>query len=251
MPAIEITDLSKIFFDRARGVVRAVDHISFHCEPGEIVGLLGPNGAGKTTVLRVLATMLKPTTGRVRIDGFDVENESLDARKNLGFLTGDTALYKQLTPVETLRFFGTLHEMSGDVLQRRIDQLIQVFGINDFKNSLCRNLSAGQKQRVNLARAMVHNPRVLLLDEPTSGLDPISSATLLDFICESKKEGRCVLFSTHNVSEAELVCDRIAVIHRGRLLACNHADALISKTGQKNLIRAFLHLVNDHEISSN
>jgi len=251
MPAIEITDLSKTFLDRARGVVNAVDHVSFCCEPGEIVGLLGPNGAGKTTLLRVLATLLKPTAGRAGVAGFDVETEPLEARKKFGYLTADTGLYKQLTPVETLCFFGALHEIPDKTLQARIDHFVGIFGMEEFKNSPCRGLSTGQKQRVNLARALIHDPPVLLLDEPTAGLDLVISSAILDFIRQAKNEGRCVLFSTHHVSEAELLCDRIVIIHRGRILACDSVDAIKSGGGRGNLAHAFLHLVNSHEIPPN
>jgi len=210
MQAIEIDRLSKTYLDKARGTVRAVDEISLECGYGEIVGLLGPNGAGKTTTLRILATVLEPSSGKARVAGFDVENDSLQVRKRLGFLTGSTGLYGRLSPLEIFRFFGRLHEMKDADIERRSQTLIDLFEMDSFKASHCDKLSTGQKQRVNLARTLFHDPPVIVLDEPTAGLDIISSKTILDFIRASKQEGKCILFSTHYMTEAEL--DRKSVV---------------------------------------
>jgi len=251
MAAIEVQDLAKSFFDQARGVVRAVDGVSFSCERGEIVGLLGPNGAGKTTAIRLLASVLSPTGGRATVAGFDVQTQGLEVRKHIGYLTGGTGLYKYMTPIETLRFFGDLHGVPTKRLGERIEHLVKIFGIEEFQNSLCKNLSTGQKQRVNLARTVVHDPPVLILDEPTAGLDIASSSSILDFVRRSKDEGRCVLFSTHNCSEIELLCDRVAILNRGKLLACEPGHELLRKSGHPTLVHAVLAMTQADEPPSN
>jgi sodium transport system ATP-binding protein len=245
--AIDVRDLTKTYLDKARGIVHAVDALSLQCSYGEIVGLLGPNGAGKTTTLRMLSTVLEPTAGTANIAGFDIEKEALDVRKNLGFLTGGTGLYGRLSPVEILQFFGRLHEMSEKEIRERTDYLMEVFEIGSFRNSHCDKLSTGQKQRVNLARTLLHNPPVIILDEPTAGLDIISSKTILDFIRSSKKDGKCILFSTHYLTEAELLCDRVAIIHQGKILDFDTIPALKAKTHEESLVQVFFHLINQYE----
>jgi sodium transport system ATP-binding protein len=247
MALIEVEGLSKSYLDKARGVVHAVNNVSFQCRAGEITGLLGPNGAGKTTTLRMLATVLQPTTGVARVANYDVQTDSLRVRQNLGFLTGGTGLYGRLSPIEILRFFGRLHEMPEDRLQQRMDSLIRSFGIEEFKNSNCDRLSTGQKQRVNLARTVLHDPPVIILDEPTAGLDLISSRSILEFVRNKKEEGKCILFSTHNMTEAEILCDRIAIILDGEIQIMDTLEGLKQTTAQNSLVDAFLHLVKQHE----
>lgn len=247
MSAIVVERLSKNYLDRARGVVHAVEDISFSCDYGEIVGLLGPNGAGKTTTLRMLATVLTPSSGKATVGGFDIEKQSLEVRKKLGFLTGGTGLYGRLTPVEILRFFGRLHEMSDTSIRERTAKLAELFDMSSFQNSHCDKLSTGQKQRVNLARTLLHDPPVIVLDEPTAGLDIISSKSILDFIRTAKHDGKCILFSTHIMTEAELLCDRIAIIHEGKILDCDTLEGLEKKTGKKSLVDVFFHYVNGYE----
>lgn len=251
MHAIEVENLSKDYLDKARGVVRAVDNISLSCDYGEIVGLLGPNGAGKTTTLRTLATVLSPSSGRARVAGFDVSQESLQVRKNLGFLTGGTGLYARLTPREILRFFGRLHEMPAERIRSKTDSLIEIFDMASFQNSQCDKLSTGQKQRVNLARTLLHDPSVIILDEPTAGLDIISSKTILNFIRGAKHDGKCILFSTHYMTEAEILCDRVAIIHNGRILDCDTLDGLKDKTGKHSLVDVFFSLIERYETQQN
>ena len=245
--AIETEDLCKTYLDRARGVVTAVQDVSFQCSYGEIVGLLGPNGAGKTTTLRMLATVLQPTSGTAQVAGFDVVSESLEVRRKLGFLTGGTGLYGRLTPLEIFKFFGRLHEVSDEYITKRSAELVSLFSMEAYQNSHCSKLSTGQQQRVNLARTLLHDPPVIILDEPTAGLDIISSRTILDFIRESRAAGKCILFSTHYMTEAEMLCDRIALIHEGRILAFDSIEQLKSATGRDNLVDVFFHLVEEHE----
>lgn len=249
MHAIEVTDLAKNYLDRSRGVVHAVRGVTFTCAAGEVVGLLGPNGAGKTTTLRMLATVLKPSSGRAIVNGHDTETESLEVRKSLGFLTGGTGLYGRLTPVEIFRFFGRLHEVPDSVIEARTADLVKLFDMDSYKNSHCDKLSTGQKQRVNLARTLLHDPPVIILDEPTAGLDIISSKTILDFIRDARSRGKCILFSTHYMTEAEILCDRIAVIHDGRILAFDTLENLKSSTGRGSLVDVFFSLVEQDEMA--
>jgi sodium transport system ATP-binding protein len=245
--AIETINLSKHYLDKSRGVVPAVRNVSFQCSYGEIVGLLGPNGAGKTTTLRMLATVLQPTSGTAKIAGFDVKDQSLNVRRKLGFLTGGTGLYGRLTPLEIFRFFGRLHDVPDEAITKRSEELVRLFAMESYQNSHCSKLSTGQQQRVNLARTLLHDPAVIILDEPTAGLDIISSRTILDFIRESRAAGKCILFSTHYMTEAELLCDRIALIHEGRILAFASIDQLKTATGRDNLVDVFFQLVEEHE----
>lgn len=232
---------------RTYGEVRAVDGVSFTVSPGEVVGLLGPNGAGKTTTLRMLATLIAPDSGRVEVAGHDVVEAPLRVRAALGYQTGDTGLYGRLTPTEFLRYFGTLNNIPNAQLEARIDELMTRFEMHEFANRLCGNLSTGQKQRVSVARTLLHDPPVVVLDEPTSGLDLVSSQFLLDTMRGLADAGRAVLFSTHIMGEVELICDRVVLVHRGTVIAEGTVDALVASCGAPNLARAFLALVADDD----
>ena len=244
-PAIETIALRKIFTDPERGEVQAVVEMNLSCRFGEIYGLLGPNGAGKTTTLRMLATILAPTAGTARVAGIDVADAPLEVRRRIGFLSATTGLYPRLTPRETLRYFGKLHGMEPAALTARIEELIEAFDITRFADQRCEGLSSGQKQRTSIARAVLHDPEVLILDEPTTGLDILATSDMIDFIAARKAEDKCVLFSTHILSEAERLCDRIGVIDRGRLLAAGTLDELRERTGRQYLDEVFRALVHD------
>lgn len=237
---IEARQLGKSF-----GTLKAVDAVSFEVNAGQIVGLLGPNGAGKTTTLRLLAGLLHPDSGEAFIGGHSVQNQQQAARRTLGFLTGDMDLYRRLTPVEVLRYFGQLYEVPQVDLKKRIDQLIGVFGIGDFKNKHCEKLSTGQKQRVSIARTLVHDPAVVILDEPTTGLDIMASEFILQFIKRmAQEEGKAVLFSTHHLDEVERLCDRIIVIDKGKIQHDGDIAAAKSATGRNSLAEAFFSMVS-------
>ena len=235
---IEVTGLQRTF-----GEVVAVRDLSFRVEAGQIFGLLGPNGAGKTTALRVLSTLIVPTAGTARVAGYDVVTDPLDVRRSLGYLTGDTGLYARLTPAELLRFFGELHDMPRLALEARIDHLVASLDIAEFRDRHCGKLSTGQQQRVSIARALVHDPPVLVLDEPTSGLDILSAQYILELLRGERDRGKAILFSTHVMAEAELLCDRIGLLHRGALLAVGTLDELLAPTGARSLTEAFLRAV--------
>ncbi|MEM1448603.1 MAG: ATP-binding cassette domain-containing protein [Planctomycetota bacterium] len=250
--AILAEGLAKTFHDPQRGVVEAVKGVDLDCRRGEIYGLLGPNGAGKTTTLRMLSTILAPTAGRAEIDGIDVRSDPLEVRRRIGFLSGSTGLYPRLTGRETLRYFGKLHGLEGDDLESAIARAMDTFDLHAFADGRCESLSTGQKQRVSIARAVVHDPPVLILDEPTTGLDIMASSDMIDFIESRRTAGTCVLFSTHIMSEAEQLCDRIGIVYDGRMLAVGSLEELAAQTGTSWLKETFHELVRraDAEVSA-
>lgn len=244
---IEARELTKEFQDRKRGRVRAVDGVSFTCRPGRIFGLLGANGAGKTTTLRMLATLLAPTGGHAVVAGHDIATEPDKVRARIGFMSNSMALYGRLTAREMIEYFGRLHGLDGTPLRSRVDHLIEEFGIGDFARGRCDKLSTGQKQRVSIARAIVHEPEVVIFDEPTNGLDVMTSRTITGFIHRCRTEGRTVIFSSHIMSEVERLCDEIAVMHGGRIVGQGTMDELRARTGRVQLESVFLALVGEPE----
>lgn len=225
------------------GAFTAVDGLDLVVHPGEVVGLLGPNGAGKTTTLRMLAGILSPTEGRILIGGVDLAERPLEAKQRIGFLSGDTQLYQRLTPREVLRYFGRLYGMAEPALSRRIDALVADLEMDAFASRPCGTLSAGQKQRANIARAFLHEPELLILDEPTTALDVLSGRFIVASIRRERAAGRAILFSTHIMSEAEYLCDRIALLHEGRIVDAGTLPELLERSGAANLTDAFLHHV--------
>lgn len=242
---IEVDQLVRRFFDPQRGEFPAVDNVSFDCKPGEVFGLLGPNGAGKSTILRIIATLLRPNEGTVRICGFDVKGAPEESRRHLGFLSAETSLYRRLTAEETLFYFGRLSGVKEDILKERVKSIIEMLNIGSFARVRCEKLSTGMKQRVSIARAIVHDPPVICLDEPTNGLDILAILATQQFIKDFRDAGKCILFSTHNMHEAEKLCDRIAIIHRGKLMAIGTLDELREKTGKHYLEDVFVDLVGE------
>jgi sodium transport system ATP-binding protein len=245
--AIEVRLLTKIFHDEARGEVRAVDGIDFNCHAGEILGLLGANGAGKTTTLRMIATILMPTTGSANVMGHDVVFEADVVRRQIGFYSASTALYPRLTARETIELFGALGRYPRARLRPRVDSLIERFGIGDYAHARVDKLSTGMKQKVSIARTIVHDPPVLIFDEPTVGLDVLNAIEMRQAIAELRNEGKAILYSTHIMSEAEQLCERIAVIHRGRIHACGTLAELRFATGQHYLEDIFVHFVRGED----
>ncbi len=243
-------NLTKTFRDRNRGLVRAVSKVSFRCEPGQIFGLLGANGAGKTTTLRMLATLLEPTQGSAEIAGFSIRDNPEEVRRNIGFLSGSTALYGRLTAREMIQYFGRLNGLSGAPLNRRIDELVERLEIGEFQNGRCDKLSTGQKQRVSIARSIVHRPPVMIFDEPTSGLDVMTSQTIMAFIEQCRADSLTVVFSTHIMSEVERLCDHIAIVHKGVIAAEGSVEDLRQLSGEPSMEKAFLKVVNAMEVES-
>jgi len=241
---IRVESLSKSFRDPKRGIVNAVDNISFEARAGEIFGLLGSNGAGKTTTMRMLATILKPTGGSAQIAGHDIVREPEEVRRNIGFLSGDMGYYHRLSPREVMNVFGRLNGLRGAKLKARIEDLVEQFGMTEYADARADTFSTGMRQRANVARVLVHDPPVLILDEPTSGLDVPTAQIIENFIVAAKNSGKCVVLSTHIMEEAEYLCDRIAVVHAGRLQALGTMDELRAQTGKQRLREIFLELIH-------
>lgn len=239
-PTIEVRDVVHDF-----GGLRAVDGVSFEVEPGEVLGLLGPNGAGKTTTLRVLAGLLTPTSGQVRLGGVDVRQRPLEARRRLGFLTASTGLYDRLTGREVLRTFGQLQGLEGEALARRIEAVADELELRPFLDRRCGQLSSGQRQRVSIGRAIVHDPDACVLDEPTATLDPLASRDILALVERARAAGKAVLFSTHRMEEAEHLCTRLVFLRRGRVVARGTSEALRAESGASTLTGAFLHFAQE------
>jgi len=220
----------------------AVRDVSFTCHPGEVLGVLGLNGAGKTTTLRMLSTALTPSAGSIEIDGVDVVAHPLTMRKQIGFLSGSTSLYQRLTVRENVAYFAKLHGMKGRALESRIDEVFSLLAIHPFQDKLAGALSTGMKQRANIARAVVHEPRVLVLDEPTTGLDVVSAKAIVDFITEYRKRQIPVLFSTHHLHEVEHLCDKVVFIHQGTSQFEGTLEQFRGQLASHDLYDVFLHL---------
>jgi sodium transport system ATP-binding protein len=225
------------------GPLVAVRDLSLEVAKGEVYALLGPNGAGKTTALRCLATLLRPSAGTASVDGIDVVADPVAARRRIGFLAASMGLYERLSARELITYFGRLHGIEEHRLRTRVDELVETFDIVDFADRLCGRLSTGQRQRVSLARALVHDPPALILDEPTLGLDVVSGQTIYAFIHRERSRGKAIVFSTHQMEEVDLLADRVGVLRGGVLVAEGTPEELVAATGEANLARAFLHLV--------
>jgi sodium transport system ATP-binding protein len=242
---VVVEGLVKAFPTAAGPEKLAVANLSFTVHAGEIYGLLGPNGAGKTTTLRMLSGLIRPTAGRATVNGLDVVGDPLGAKRSIGFLTANTGLYQRLSPRELLPYFGELCGLDKAAIHRRTEELIAFLGMEDFADLRCGALSTGQKQRTNIARALVADPPILILDEPTLGLDVLTNRIILDFIRRERDHGKAILLSTHYLNEAETLCDRIGLLHQGKLVAEGDMPALRAQTHQERLTDIFLNLVSD------
>lgn len=240
---IQVSGLSKTFHDRKKGDVPAVRGVSFTCRPGQVFGLLGRNGAGKTTTLRMLATILVPTGGTATVAGFDIVQKPAEVRRRIGYLSGDTKLYDRLTGRELLQYFGALAGMPRGAIADRIRELTTPFGLTELLDKRVGAMSTGMKQRLSIARVVFHDPEVLIFDEPTAGLDVIGARTVLALIQELKGKGRTVIFSTHIMTEAERICDEIAIIERGTLLAEGSIESVRGADRSRSLEDAFVDVV--------
>ena len=240
---IQVQELSKTFSDPKRGTRNAADRVSFEVGAGEVFGLLGPNGAGKTTTLRLIGTLLKPTSGTAIINGFDVNREPGKVREQIGFLSGDMGLYARLTPREILDFFGKLNGMDNQRRSKRLGEMLKLFEMESFADVRTDKLSTGMKQKTAIARTMLHDPPVLILDEPSSGLDVPTARTIEKAIMDAKRAGKCIVYSTHVMEEAEYLCDRIGVISDGRMKMIGTMDELRAATGKQRLREIFLDLL--------
>lgn len=225
--------------------VDAVAGVSFRCQPGRVLSLLGPNGAGKTTILRIIATMLRPTSGRVTVAGKDTVKNGHEVRKSLGFLTGTTGLYDRLTPLELIKYFADLYELDRATLNIRRDEIFDRLGIHEFAKRRISKLSTGMKQKVSIARTIIHNPDVIVFDEPTAGLDVIASKEIIKLIRDFRDAGKTVIFSTHIMSEVSLLSDDLTIIHEGRILYDGTYDSFSSNMESRSLEDEFIRLVEE------
>jgi sodium transport system ATP-binding protein len=238
---IEVIELSKQFKK-----IKAVDNISFKVNKGEIVGLLGENGAGKTTTLRMIATMLKPTGGTVKVNGFNVISEGSRVRGEIGILFGgEVGLYDRLTARENIKYFAQLNGMSKRETEKSIDFLVETLDMGEYVDRRVGKFSRGMKQKVAIARSIVHEPTVMLFDEPTAGLDVTAAKIVQEFILKCKEENRAIIFSSHSMSEVEKLCDRLVIIHKGKIVEEGTKEELKLKYNNEDLEEIFVKLVGD------
>lgn len=222
---------------------KAVDKISFTAQAGEVFGLLGPNGAGKTTTIRVIATVLAPTSGTAEVCGFDIVKNPEKVRKNIGVLTTEIGVYDRFTGRENLKYFGELYGLAGQSLNKRIDDLVNLLEMQDFIDRRAGKYSTGMKQKLAIARSVIHDPKVIIFDEPTAGLDVLASQAVLNFMRRAKEQGKCVILSTHRMPDAEKLCDRVAIIHQGKIVVIDTISNILKRAGGADLEEAFLKLV--------
>jgi sodium transport system ATP-binding protein len=247
MDMVVADNLVKVFPTPDGGEKRAVDGLSYRVEEGQIYGLLGPNGAGKTTTLRMLSGLMVPTSGSASLAGHDVSKEPAKVKGVMGFLTANTGLYQRLTARELIVYFAQMHGMDQDRAGQRANYLIEWLNLADFAGLRCGALSTGQKQRVNIARALVADPPILIMDEPTLGLDVISSRIILEYIKRERDQGKTTILSTHYLDEAETMCDQIGLLHDGRLVAEGDLESLRARADQQRLSDIFLTLIHADE----
>ena len=241
---IHVENLVKSFRDLRRGQVLAVDHMNFDAKAGEIFALLGPNGAGKTTAMRILCTVLKPTSGVARVAGYDVLTDADQVRRHIGFLSANTAIYDRMSAWELVEYFGRLYGMTDEPLRKRMEEVFKSLQMNDYRDVLGAKLSTGMRQKVSIARAIIHDPPVLIFDEPTIGLDVLVARVVLQSIEQLRAAGKCILYSTHIMREVERLCDRVAIVSHGRIQACGTLDELRQRSGEHDLEEMFFQLVS-------
>lgn len=247
---IHVRQLRKSYQDLQSGSFTALDGISFDAMPGQIYGLLGPNGAGKTTALRILSTVLRPTSGTAVINGFDVIDSPEKIRHQIGFVSCNTAIYDRMTAWELVQYFGQLYSMDREKLQMRMEDVFERFQMNDIRNVLGSNMSTGMKQKVSIARALIHDPPVLIFDEATSGLDILVAREVLRTIEQLASQGKCVIFSSHIMTEVQRLCDRIAIMSHGRILAEGTIDDIVQQHGERDIEELFFQIISSNARAS-
>jgi len=236
---LEVRDLSKVFTDKKSRDVIAVDKLTFTAKAGEIIAVLGMNGAGKSTTLRMLSTIISPTSGSITLNGEDIHNGTSHIRQSIGFLSGSTGLYKRLTARETIEFFARINGMSNEQIKVSIERISELMSMGDFLDRPCEKLSTGQKQKVNIARTIIHQPSLLILDEATTGLDVVAQQSIINFIRHMRNDQRVILFSTHHMDEVEALCDRVIILHKGKLIAEGRTNEVAAQMGHNSLQEIF------------
>jgi sodium transport system ATP-binding protein len=244
---IHVRDLTKAYADLRRGQFVALDRVSFDALPGQIYGLHGPNGAGKTSALRILSTVLSPTSGSATVNGCDVLTQPALVRRQIGFVSTNTAVYDRMTAWEMVEYFGRLYGLAPGPLRERMEGLFERLQMNEIRDVLGAKMSTGMKQKVSIARALVHDPPVLIFDEATAGLDVLVARALLQTVARLRDQGKCIIFSTHIMREAERLCDRIAIMHRGHILAAGTLPQLQERHGESDLEELFFRLISQHD----
>ncbi len=244
---IHVRDLTKSYADLRRGQFIALAGITFDALPGQIYGLLGPNGAGKTSALRILSTVLRPTSGKATVNGYDVLTQPALVRHQIGFVSTNTAVYDRMTAWEMVDYFGRLYGLAPDLLHERMARIFDRLSMHEIRDVLGSKMSTGMKQKVSIARALVHDPPVLIFDEATAGLDVLVARALLMTVAQLRDQGKCVIFSTHIMREAERLCDRIAIMHRGHILAEGNLSELQAQHGEHDLEELFFRLISEHD----
>ncbi len=244
---IQVENLSKSFTDLKRGRVAALDDVTFEVRPGEIFGLLGPNGAGKTTCLRILSTVLQPTGGKAVVAGYDVTENPAQVRANIGFMSGNTGIYDRMTAWEMVEYFGKLYGIEDHLLEERLENVFAMLQMNEIRDLLGSKMSTGMKQKVSIARTIIHDPPVLIFDEPTSGLDILVARKVLKAIEALKEQGKCIIFSTHIMREVEKLCDRIAIIHKGTILVAGTVKELEEQHHERDVEELFFDLIAQND----
>ncbi len=237
---IEINEVTKRFKDKKTSIT-ALKHVEFTVEKGQVVGLLGENGAGKTTLLRTIATLLTPTDGNVKVAGYDTQKNPEEVKKRIGVLFGgETGLYDRLTARENLEFFAALYGLSKHETKVRIDELARMFGMRDYLNRKVGGFSKGMRQKVAIARTLIHNPEIILFDEPTTGLDITSSNVFRQLVHQLKRDGKTIIFSSHIMEEVSMLCDSVAMMHKGELVYHGDLDELYKSEGSQDLNYIFM-----------
>lgn len=242
---VQVKSLTRIFKN-----TKAVDDISFEANEGEIFGLLGPNGAGKTTTIRLISTILKPTSGTAEIAGFDIIKNPVEVRRNIGVLTTDLGAYERFSGRENLEYFGNLYGLSKEKIKSRIDHLTELLEMGWFINRKFGQYSTGMKQKLAIARSVIHDPKLIIFDEPTTGLDVLASQTVLNFIRNARDLKKCVIFSTHQMPDAEKLCDKVTIILNGKSLLVDSPEKIIQETKTLDLEDAFLKIIKDRNLDS-
>ena len=246
---IHVRELTKSYADLRRGHFVALAGISFAAQPGEIFGLLGPNGAGKTTVLRILSTVLRPTAGSASVNGYDVVTQPALVRHQIGYVSCNTAVYDRMTAWEMVEYFGRLYGLDDETLRERMEDVFRRLKMEEIRDVPGAKMSTGMKQKVSIARAIVHDPPVLIFDEATAGLDVLVARAMLRTVAQLRDQGKCVIFSSHIMREVERLCDRIAIMHRGHILAEGTLNDLRRQYEENDLEELFFHLISDHELN--